>query len=291
MNPSQADKMIASEPTLKNALLPLPQLYRQQARVPKGNVLLAGQNKQDLDVLGTCLQGSYDLLIARSASGAMKLIETHSVNLLIVNAALTDADGNQLCRRLKSSSHYSHIPVILTVEKDAVLARIKSLESGADACLEKPFNLQLAVAQIDNIISNRARIKDHFADTLFAHMHINGDSKPNEIFIKRLNDYIAQHLGDECFDVDGLSKLMNMSRPTLYRKVKCISDMTPNELINIARLKKAAELLLVSDYRVADITKIVGFNSRSNFGKAFFKHFSLTPTAYQQMKRNFRKAV
>ena len=259
--------------------------------MPKGNVLLAGQNKQDLEILGTYLQDNYDLLTTRSACGAMNIIETHAVNLLIINFSLTDAGGTELCARLKSSSNYCHIPIVLIIEKDAGWSRLKSLECGADACLEKPFTPQLTIAQVDNIINNRARIKDHFANTLFAHMHINGDSKPDEIFTKRLNYCIAQNLGDECFDIDELSKQMNVSRPTLYRMVKCISDMTPNELINVARLKKAAELLLVSDHKVADITRMVGFNSRSNFGKAFFKHFGLTPTSFQQMKKSLFKAV
>lgn len=268
--------------------MPFSRLPNQRWPVTKGNILLAGYNKQELDILAGVLTDTYELFIARSTGGVMKMIETNSIHLVIANTELSDADGSQLCSRLKSSDHYSHIPVILLIDKDSISSRLKSLEAGADAYIEKPLTRQIITAQVNNVISNRTRIKNYFAHTLFAHMDTTAKAKTDQAFIKKLDECIAENLPDKYFDVDGLAKHMNMSRPTLYRKVKCISDMTPNELINAARLKKAAELLLISDRRILEIVKMVGFNSRSNFGKAFFKKFKVTPTAYQQLEKTFR---
>jgi AraC-like DNA-binding protein len=113
---------------------------------------------------------------------------------------------------------------------------------------------------------------------------MSSSSKENEKFLHKLNDYISGHLQNTDLDVDTLARLMNMSRPTFYRKLKCVSDLTPNELINVARLNKAAELISTTAYKVCEIAKMVGFNSQSNFGKAFLKRFNVTPTEYQQMK-------
>ena len=73
---------------------------------------------------------------------------------------------------------------------------------------------------------------------------------------------------------------MNMSRPTLYRKIKAISDLTPNELIIICRLKKAAELILEGKHSLGDIAEIVGFSSQSYFSRSFSKQFGISPSDY-----------
>jgi AraC-like DNA-binding protein len=114
------------------------------------------------------------------------------------------------------------------------------------------------------------------------------DSNEEMGFNKKLNDLIAGHLHNRSLNVDMLASLMNMSRPTFYRKIKTITDLTPNELINLARLKQAAELLGSGNYKVYEIACMVGFHSQSSFGKAFIKQFKVTPTQYQQMKKNGR---
>ena len=78
---------------------------------------------------------------------------------------------------------------------------------------------------------------------------------------------------------------MNMSRSTLYRKIKDISDLSPNELINIVRLKKAAELLLNEDYKMYEIAEMVGYKSQTSFGRNFQKHFKMSPSDYISIKK------
>jgi AraC-like DNA-binding protein len=107
-------------------------------------------------------------------------------------------------------------------------------------------------------------------------------------FIKKLNDFLFENIQNSSLNVNGLAKSLYMSRPTLYRKIKAITDLTPNELINRARLKQAADLLESADYKVFEIAQMVGFNSQSSFGKAFIKHFKVTPTEYQLMNKTQR---
>jgi AraC-like DNA-binding protein len=81
---------------------------------------------------------------------------------------------------------------------------------------------------------------------------------------------------------------MNMSKPTLYRKVKAISNLTINELINIPRLKAAAKLMEEGDYKIYEVANMVGYSSQSHLGRNFLKQFGTTPTEYQQSKRAIR---
>lgn len=85
------------------------------------------------------------------------------------------------------------------------------------------------------------------------------------------------------------SSCIFLSRPTLYRKGKLISELSPNELINITRLKKAAELLADSNYEIYEVADMVGYSYQSNFGRNFLKQFGMTPSEYTIMKRPDRK--
>jgi AraC-like DNA-binding protein len=105
-------------------------------------------------------------------------------------------------------------------------------------------------------------------------------------FINRLHSCIAANIQNKVLSVDLLASTMNMSRPTLYRKIKTITNQTPNELIALARLKQAAALLTAYSYKVFEVAEMVGFNSPSSFGKAFLKQYKVTPVAYQQISKN-----
>jgi len=104
-------------------------------------------------------------------------------------------------------------------------------------------------------------------------------------FAKRLQTCIFENIHDKQLSVDVLARLMNMSRPTLYRKIKQVIDRTPNELIAQARLQKAAMLLQLADYKVFEVAHMVGFHSSSSFGKAFLKQYKVTPAAYQRINK------
>lgn len=105
-------------------------------------------------------------------------------------------------------------------------------------------------------------------------------TKADEKFLKKLNDIIDSHINDVNLDVDMIADLMNLSRPTLYRKINGLSNVTPNELIKISQLKKAAELILQGDMRIYEIAEAVGFNSQSYFSRAFSKQFNMSPSQY-----------
>jgi AraC-like DNA-binding protein len=114
-------------------------------------------------------------------------------------------------------------------------------------------------------------------------------SKADEQFLEKINESIFKNLEDTELDVEKLAKLMNMSKPTLYRKIKSLSDLSPNELINITRLKKAAELLVEGNYKIYEVADMVGYASQTNFGRNFLKQFGMTPTDYLSMKEAEKK--
>jgi AraC-like DNA-binding protein len=103
-----------------------------------------------------------------------------------------------------------------------------------------------------------------------------------------VNECILTNLEDPDLDVEKLARFMNMSKPTLYRKISSLSDFSPNDLINVTRLKRAAELLAEGKYKIYEVAGMVGYASQTNFGRNFLKQFGLTPSDYLAMKEGER---
>ena len=247
-------------------------------------ILLVDDNEEILEFITDDLQDDYNILTALNGSIALNLLETESVDLIISDIMMPEMDGFELCRQIKSNFHYSHIPVILLTAKDSLQSKIEGLELGADAYIEKPFSPQHLQVQISNLIKNRNKVKEYFASSPLAHINSMAHSKADEKFLEKLNTAISQNIANVELDVEQLADMMNMSRPTLYRKIKAISDLTPNELINIARLKKAAEMLTEGHYKIFEISEMVGYTSQTNFGRNFLKQFNMSPSEYLNTK-------
>jgi len=159
-------------------------------------------------------------------------------------------------------------------------SKIKGLENGADAYIEKPFILEHLLAQIKSLLVNRENTQQYYAHSPLAHIKGIACTNADKEFLERLQQAIEENITDMDLDVDTLAKMMNMSRGTFYRKIKGLSDFTPNELINIARLKKAAELLAEGKYKVTEVANTVGYNLNSNFSRDFHRQFGVTPSNF-----------
>jgi len=247
-------------------------------------LLLVDDNEEILEFLEHELDEKYTIIKAFNGQEALELLKENAVQLVISDVMMPVMDGFELCRIIKTNFDYSHIPVILLTAKNTLQSKIEGLELGADAYIEKPFSPEYLQVQIANLLTNRNKIKEYFASSPLVHIKSMAYSKADEQFLEKINESIFKNLEDAELDVEKLAKLMNMSKPTLYRKIKSLSDLSPNELINITRLKKAAELLVEGNYKIYEVADMVGYASQTNFGRNFLKQFGMTPTDYLSMK-------
>ncbi len=248
-------------------------------------ILLVDDEDEILDFLERILNTRYHIFKASHGQDALTLLAAEAVQLVVSDVMMPEMDGFALCRQIKSNFEYSHIPVILLTARNTLQAKIEGLELGADAYIEKPFSKEHLLAQIASLLSNRNIVRDFFASSPLVHIKSMAHSKADERFLETLNETICKNMEDTDLDVEKLAKLLNMSRITLYRKIKAISDLTPIELINITRLKKAAELLAEGDNKIYEIAYMAGFSSQSNFARNFLKQFKMTPTEYMHLKQ------
>ncbi|MDD7886281.1 hybrid sensor histidine kinase/response regulator transcription factor [Flavivirga sp. 57AJ16] len=246
----------------------------------KNTILLVEDNLDLLDFVAKDLKEQYIVFKAINAEKALQIIAEEKIQLVISDIMMPGMDGFELCKTIKTKLESSHIPIILLTAKNTMNAKIEGLESGADAYIEKPFSVEYLRIQIGNLLENRKNIMEYYSSSPLAHIRSIAHTKTDEIFIKKLDDVIFENIGNYNLSVDILAEIMNMSRSTLYRKINDLSNLSPNDLINIARLKKAAELLSTGEFKIYEVAESVGFKSQSSFGRSFSKQFKMTPTEY-----------
>lgn len=240
-------------------------------------LLLVEDNMDFRNLLANQLADEYHVVQADNGAKAVNLLEHKMFDLIISDIMMPVMDGLALCRHVKSTLRYSHIPVILLTAKTGLQSQLDGLKVGADEYVVKPHSIDYLKARIANLLDNRQKIRNAYKCSPESTIDVIVNSRADEDFLNRLVDIIHKNLDASDLDVDFLALHMNMSRATLYRKVKSISELTPNDFIRLIRLKKAAELLKKKEYRVNEIAFIVGFNSSSYFSKCFFKQFGVLP--------------
>lgn len=246
----------------------------------KPAVLLVDDNVEILDFIESNLIDIYDVVKTSDGTGALQYLKENAVQLIVSDVMMPGMDGFELCKQIKSDVELSHLPFILLTAKDTLQSKLEGLELGADAYIEKPFSPKYLKTQIANLLANRNKIKEYFANSPFAHAKSIAHTKEDEKFMERLNNIILEHIQETELDVERLARYMNMSRPTFYRKIKAISDLTPNELINLTKLKKAAELLKEESHNIQTVAEVVGYSSVRIFVRNFQKQFGITPLEY-----------
>ena len=163
--------------------------------------------------------------------------------------------------------------------------KIKGYECGADSYISKPFSARLLTVRLRNLIENRHRLQSFFADGSNTTLQKAPANDMDKGFMERLHRLIDEHLTDPNLSVEDLGEQIGLSRVQLYRKAKALCGYAPNELLRIARLKRAASLLASTDKTVAEITYEVGFSSPSYFTKCYKEYFGESPTDFLKRKK------
>lgn len=248
-------------------------------------ILIVDDEEEILDLLERIFENKYTVRRATDGEMAIKMLTDECIQLVVSDVMMPGLDGFELCKAIKSNFDFSHIPVILLTAKNTIQSKVAGLELGADAYIEKPFSKDHLLAQISSLIANRMIVRDYFASSPLIHIKSMAHSRADEKFLELLHETICENMEDEQLDVEKLASILAMSRITLYRKIKAISNLTPVELINITRLKKSAELLAEGAYKIYEVAGMVGFSSQSNFARNFHKQFDMTPTDYMHSKQ------
>lgn len=247
-------------------------------------ILVVEDNPKLLQLLVDLLRDGYEVLKAKDGEEGMTLARTLLPELVISDVMMPKMDGNILCNTLKNDPLTSHIPVVLltakTLEKDEIIG----LTSGADVYVTKPFNRDILLLHVRNLLLSRNKIQQKYRqEFVFGPRNIVINNLDEE-FLSKFIKVIEQGIDDSLFDVEYLAENMAMSQSVLYKKVRALTGMTINDFSKSIRLKRAAELLEMKSYTVSDVAFMVGFMDSKYFAKEFKKYFGVSPSQYANKK-------
>lgn len=254
----------------------------------KSVMLIVDDNKEMLSFLSSSFSDRYSILTAEDGEEALKVLKENDVTLIVSDWMMPRMDGVEFCRAVRANQSMSHIPFILLTAKTDVDSKIEGMNCGADAYIEKPFSIQYLEACIKNLVDLRKMLRQKFSEMPLVSLNSIAGNSSDEKFLTRMNEIIEQNFSNSELTVDFLAEQLCISRSGLFAKIKSLANITPNELIQLVRLKKAATLLAENNYRISEISYMVGFNNPSYFTKCFQKQFGVKPGEFQD-KMNGKK--
>ena len=237
------------------------------------------------DYLATELSQDYDVHVASNGREALAEIYRTNPDIVISDVMMPEMDGNALCSKLKTNPGTNHIPVVLLTAKSNEESRLQGLETGADAYLVKPFNMEILKRTVFNLISSHQllRLKYTRNDSLEQQLpDVEVPKSPDEKLLERVMTAINKHLDDSELSVDMIADEVGISRVHLHRKMKELTGQTPHDFIRNIRLKRAANLLSGGGMNVTEVMYACGFSNSTSFSTIFKKFYGMSPRDYMR---------
>ena len=248
---------------------------------PRRTLLLAEDNAEVRRYVKARLEPYYEVLEAGDGVEAFNLIAEALPDLVISDIMMPKKDGLQLCAEIKQDLRTGHIPVIIITAKSMVMHIKEGFQHGADDYMVKPFNMDILLYRIRNLLASRERLKELYGKKFsLASLGIDMNSADDR-FMQKLFAIIEQHLSNPDLSVEVLCREIGMGRANFYRKLKAVAGLSPMDLIRDKRLEIAAKMLRETRLTVSEIATRVGFNSQAYFATCFKAMFGMSPTEYK----------
>lgn len=255
-----------------------------QKRLP--DILLAEDNADFADFFVRHLSGSYTIHCATDGRQALDLLRSRSIAAVVSDVAMKGMDGVALCAAIRNDPALDHLPVVLVSVDSSSAAKVRALEAGADAYLEKPLSVDYLDCQIRALIGIRGRLRLKFSKMPYLVMDGDAASPSGNRFMAQVNQYVMDNISNSNLSVEDIAAAVNVSRTLFFSRIKSLTGTTPNEFLRSTRLRVAAELLSKpNDLRVTEICYMVGFTSTSYFAKCFHAQFGMLPTEFMEKYR------
>lgn len=201
-------------------------------------------------------------------------------DIVISDVMLPGMHGTELCRQLKKDSRTSHIPLILLTARTQLNYQIEGFETGADEYITKPFSFSLLQVRVNNLLQSRRMLRERYSKDVTLQPSGLAITPADEVFIDKVMRFIEDNIMEPTLQVEEMGKVVNMSRTTLYRKIKGLTGQSVIEFIRGVRLKRAAQFLARNEYTVNEVAYMVGFSDVDYFRKCFKQEFGKTPKEY-----------
>lgn len=290
--PIHETTLMYNDESLNPIMNPLPEILVNPTSMQEEQEQISTEAEQPIILIvedeSDMLQYVYDIIspsfsvvtATNGKEGLQKALEVIP-DLVVSDVMMPEMDGIELCKQLKSDKGTSHIPIILLTALSDMTHHLQGIREGADVYLPKPFNSQLLLVHIHNLINSRNMLKELYAKKVFLGSGNFEIKSFEEEFLFKLVKLVEDNISNSQFNNDELANMMFMSRSTFYRKLKAVTGMSGNEFIRTTRLNYASKLLASGKYSVTEAAFESGFNDIKYFRKRFQDQFGVTPSEYK----------
>jgi signal transduction histidine kinase/AraC-like DNA-binding protein len=263
----------------------IPQAVAQKEQAGKHaiTVLVVEDNYEMMVFLQGILSPRYQVLSASGGEDGWRLALDRVPDLVVTDVMMPPGiDGFELCRRIKNNPVTSHIPVIMLTALATESGKIQGLQQGANVYLPKPFNQEILLLHMANLIEMRTRFQQQIQPALFFDQPAPAAAREEELFIQKVRHIIQAGYADSQFGVDALATALHMSKSQFHRKITALSGSAPGHLIRQYRLERGKNLLLGRpELSVAEVAYAVGFSDPNYFSHAFSSEFGKSPRVFR----------
>jgi len=245
------------------------------------NCILVVEDNYDLRIfIKDLFSHTYRVICAKDGQEGKDLAIKHNPGLIISDIMMPGIQGTELCKILKNDIRTSHIPIVLITAKDNRESQVDGYQCGADDYIVKPFDTELLLQKVKNILATRDNVRKHFS---FGDENNKDSTVYNDLdreLLKKCSEIIQSNLDNSSFTVELLSEEVGMSRRTLHRKFLALTGQSPSDLIKHIRMSHAAILLREGKLRVNEVAAMVGYEDSKRFSSAFKQFHGVTPSDF-----------
>ncbi|MCY7363577.1 MAG: response regulator, partial [Ignavibacteria bacterium] len=255
------------------------EMHTGNVKTESALILLVEDNIDVVAYTASCLP-DYRLAVAKDGREGFEIATEIIPDLIISDVMMPFMDGFELLKKLRSDEQTSHIPVIMLTAKADMQSKMQGIKGGADAYLEKPFNIEELQIHVQKLLELRKNLQQFYLNkagllnnlpAIAPEENLNAEIKisqqTEDKFIIKVREIIETHIDDTAFAVEDLCREVFMSHSKLHRKLDALIGCSPNKFIRIIRLKKAKELLHQSEETISSIALDCGFNDPGYFAR------------------------
>lgn|GEM_PF-644492 len=231
------------------------------------------------EFLRDALETDYEIIDARNGVIGYEKATDYQPDIIITDVMMPEMDGFELCRRLKANLATTHIPVIMLTARTSPENKLEGYQTGADSYIEKPFSIDLLRARIENLLMAKEKTRVKILRELITQPSEIEVHSEDDKMLRKIQEVLEENISNSDFDVESMSRHFYLSRCHFSRKIKQITGLTPKEIIDSYRLKRASQLLQ-QKITITEVAYMVGFDHPNSFSRAFRKFYNMTPSEF-----------
>ena len=250
----------------------------------KDMILIVEDNADMRTYIRQGLERAYHILEAANGEEGFTQAQEHVPDLIITDVMMPQVDGYEFTRKIRQETVTAHIPIIMLTAKAAEEDKLAGLEQGVDAYLTKPFNKEELLIRVRKLIEMRQKLRQQTGGQIILQPGEIAATSLDQQFLQQIQQTIEDNINNEAFGVDKLALEVGVSQRQLQRKLKALTDHSPQQCIRTMRLGRAKQLLEQGAGTVTQIAFQVGYGDLTAFSKAFHAEFGQAPSVVLQKK-------